>query len=145
MRSRRINSHNAKVIVRVVQLLTPPYPPLDAAVRSAVQRDVALFVNAQIKTMPSFLRLPYRLALLAFDWLPAFAYRRRFVALADDHARAYLALWSERGPSLTRDFVKLMRSCALLAYFDHPQVRGALDAGQVPSDLQRAIGNGLVG
>lgn len=144
MRSKRINTHNTNVIARLVQVLAPQYPALDVTVRAAVQHDVTAFVVAQVKSMPSFLRVPYRLALVAFDWLAVLRYRKSFVALPDDKATAYLALWSDRGLGVTRDFVKLIRSCALLAYFDHPQVRVALEAAQ-PAQLaaQRAVGNGL--
>src|SRR5713226_5204689 len=144
MGSTRIGRHERSVIARLVCLLTPHYPALDTVTRDAVQRDVTAFVGAQIRSMPSFLRLPYRLALVAFNWLAVLRYRKPFASLADDAATAYLSLWSDRGPAVTRDFVKLIRSCALLAYFDHPQVRGGLEAVHpAPLVPQRAVGNGL--
>src|SRR5262245_48510590 len=100
--------------------------------------------------MPTFLRVPYRIALFAFNWLAVLRYRRPFVALGDELAATYLALWSNRGLGLNRDFVKLIRSCALLAYFDHPATRARLDLphperrGDRPvAPTQRAVGNGL--
>lgn len=144
MKSVRINAHNTKVIARLVQLLAPQYPALDAAARTAVEHDVTAFVVSQVKSMPSFLRVPYRLALLGFDWLAVLRYRRSFVALPDVAATAYLSLWSDGGLAVTHDFVKLIRSCALLAYFDHPQVRAGLEAAQPARPaVPRAVGNGL--
>jgi hypothetical protein len=142
--SRALDRHETAVIARLVQLLAPRYPTLDAGARTFVERDVTAFVRGQIRSMPSFLRLPYRIALFGFNWLPVFRYRRPFRTLGDESARRYLSLWSERGLRPTRDFVKLIRSCALLAYFDHPQVRRHLEAVQPPqTPPQRAVGHGL--
>ena len=60
-----------KTLQAVVTVILPRYPDLDPGVRAAVEQDVARYVARQIGSMPSFLRIPYRLALLAFDWLAA--------------------------------------------------------------------------
>ncbi len=137
-------SHETKVIRRLVQLLLPRYPELETAVRAGVEHDVTAFVAGQIRSMPSFLRLPYRLALFACNWLAVLRYGKPLLALGDAAAAAYLSLWSSAGIGPTRDFVKLIRSCTMLAYFDHPRVRDGLDAAPA-TDLavQRAVGNGL--
>jgi hypothetical protein len=119
--------YETNVVHRLVQLLVPAYPALDGAVRAGIEDDVTAFVAGQIRSMPSFLRIPYRLAVVAFDWLAVLRHGRPFVALHSEPATAYLSLWSSSRLGPTRDFVKLIRSCALFAYFDHPQVRGALD------------------
>jgi gluconate 2-dehydrogenase subunit 3-like protein len=140
----RIGRHETQVVARLVGLLAPAYPTLDAHTRAGVERDVGAFVNAQIQAMPSFLRVPYRLALVAFNWFAVLRYGSSFVSLADDPATAYLSLWSNRGLSLNRDFVKLIRSCALLAYYDHPAVRTGLAAAHATeAAVRRAVGNGL--
>jgi hypothetical protein len=134
--------HETTVIMRLVSLVVPGYPALDADTRIAVHHDVTAFVGAQIDSMPSFLRLPYRLAIIAFNWLAVLRHGQPFLGLGDAAATSYLALWSSPGLGPSRDFVKLIRSCALLAYFDHPRVRSGLEAA-APAAAQRAIGNGL--
>jgi gluconate 2-dehydrogenase subunit 3-like protein len=140
----RLGTQATNVIARLVGLLAPQYPTLDTLTRSGVERDVSAFVGSQIQSMPSFLRLPYRIALVAFNWLAILRYGNTFVSLTDDRATAYLTLWSNEGLGLNRDFVKLIRSCALLAYFDHPAVRTEFEAAHAPQPAaQRAVGNGL--
>lgn len=130
-----MGAHERDVIARLVCLLTRGYPELDAATRANAQRDVTAFVCSQIGSMPSFLRLPYRIVLAAFNWLPALRYGRPFVSLPDDVASAYLSLWSTRSLGPSRSFVKLIRTCSLLAYYDHPQIRAALaNPGCRPSE-----------
>ncbi len=98
----------------------------DPEIRARVQEDATDFVCSQIAGMPSFLRLPYRLALVVFNWLPLLRWARSFARLPEPAKAAYLSFWSDGGISLNRDFVKLLRSCALLAYFDHEEVRRQL-------------------
>jgi hypothetical protein len=138
-----LRKRESRVVARLVQLIIPGYPDLDSAARDAVEHDVTAFVSGQIRSMPSFLQWPYRLALLGFNWLAMVRHRQPFVRLGDDRAGAYLALWSDRGLGVTRDFIKLVRSCALLAYFDHRHVRACLERRTQPASVARAIGNGL--
>jgi hypothetical protein len=117
-----------RVVSEIVRLLTPRYPALDAESQAHVHGEVVRFVSAQIGALPDFLRGPYLLAIRMFDLLPLVRYGRRFVALREDAKAAYLALWSEGKLPPMRNFVKLIRGCALLAYFDHPIVTRALEA-----------------
>ena len=48
--------------------------------------------------------------------------------LDPEQSRRYLAAWDRAPIGLCRDFVKLLRSCALLAYLDHPLVTRQLEA-----------------
>ena len=111
----------------IVTVILPPYPDLDAATRRTVEQDVTSYVARQIHSMPSFLRLPYRLALFAFAWLPLFRYGHWFGSLPPDRRVSYLASWNDARFAPMRDFVKLIRSIALLAYFDHSLTRARLD------------------
>ena len=106
----------------MVERLVSSYPEVAASKRNVVLTDVTRYVTSQIRSMPGFLRLPYRLALAAFNLLPILRYARTFVGLDPATQDAYLALWSDGPLASMRDFVKLIRSCALLAYFDHPLV-----------------------
>ena len=121
-----LSAGRKRTISHIVRLLLPAYPELDAATKSRVHADASAFVISQIGAMPSFLRLPYKLAITGFELLPLARRGRRFHALAEEHQRSYLAFWSAAKIGAMRDFVKLIRSCALLAYFDHPSVAGRL-------------------
>lgn len=116
------------VLRDIVTLIVPAYPDLDAATRVTVEHDVTRYVASQIQQMPRFLRLPYKLAAASFNWLALLRYARPFRRLPADLQSSYLALWSEAPLGAMRDFVKLIRSSALLVYFDHPLVRRRLDA-----------------
>jgi len=122
-------SHGLTATLRaVIARILPAFPTLDAADRDRVERDVTRYVAAQIRAMPSFLRLPYQLALHGFGWLPILRYGRPFRALPPAQQASYLALWSEAPISPMRDVIKLIRSSALLVYFDHVDVRRHLEA-----------------
>ena len=106
----------------MVQLIVPSYPDLGESERSQVHVAVTDFVASQIDGLPVHLGVPYRWALTAFEWLGVLRFGTRFSDLDPSAQEAYLKLWSEFPIGPPRDFVKLIRSCALLAYFDHPLV-----------------------
>ena len=116
------------LLTAVVHSLLPPFPTLPPGERSAVAADVVATVVDQITAMPGFLRVPYRSALVAFDLLPVLRFGRPFRGLDDRRQRAWLESWDERGVGPMRAVVKLVRSCTLFAWFDHPRVGSALDA-----------------
>ncbi len=132
MATQALPARYTRVLSEIVRLLVPSYPKVDPAVKARVHADVTAFVVSQIEAMPSFLRLPYKLALITFNLLPLFWRGRPFVALPAAAQTAYVALWSDGPIGAMRDFVKLIRSCALLAYFDHPEVARRLDAQRMP-------------
>ena len=121
-----IPSRQRHVVAEIVGLVTPAEFLPDPEARARVQDDATDFVCSQIAAMPSFLRVPYRLALTAFNLLPVLRWARPFARLPERARATYLSAWSDGGISLNRDFVKLLRSCALLAYFDHEEVRRQL-------------------
>lgn len=121
--------HVAKTTIRsIVHVILPAYPALDAPTRSAVEADVAGYVAGQVSAMPGFLRLPYLLALVAFETVPVLRYGRPFRWLPGAAAAACLAWWDGAPIGAMRDVVKVIRSTALLAYFDHPAVTARLEA-----------------
>ncbi len=123
---RRLSPSQRQIVARIVGRVLPARPCLSAPERARVHSAVTGFVASQIEALPTFLALPYRVALVAFQLLPALRYGRRFDSLDDASQAAYLTLWSEGPLAPARDFTKLIRSCALLAYFDHPDVRSHL-------------------
>ncbi len=123
---RRLSQSQRQLVAKIVGLVLPERPALSAPERERVHSAVSGFVASQIEALPTFLALPYRVALLAFQLLSTLRYGRRFDGLNEASQAAYLALWSDGPVAPARDFTKLIRSCALLAYFDHPDVRSQL-------------------
>jgi hypothetical protein len=124
----------------IVATLMPDFPELCAEDRRAIAGDVTHYVAAQIEAMPAFLRIPYRVALLAFELLPVVRYGRPFGRLHPKARDAYLAWWSDAPGAAMRDSVKLIRSTSLLVFFDHPLVRTQLDR-QRRADSRRDADN----
>lgn len=130
-----LSARNRRIISGIIATMTPDHPKLDGDAHARVHADVTDFVGSQVQAMPSFLRLPYKLALTAFAYLPLLRYRKPFLALDAVTQARYLSSWSDARISVFRDFVKLIRSCAVLAYFDHPLVMQRLEAERHPSEL----------
>ncbi len=119
-------------MAEIVRSVVPADLDLDESERTRVHSAVTGFVASQIEALPSFLAVPYRAAITAFQLLPILRFGRRYLSLEDASKQSYLALWSDSPFSPARDFIKLIRSCALLAYFDHPDVRRHLPAACGP-------------
>jgi hypothetical protein len=117
-----------RTIAAIVTALAPAFPVIDAATQQGLLADVSGFVASQVAALPDFLRAPYRLALVGFEWLPALRWGRRFTALDEAPQQRYVARWSASRLGVMRNFVKLIRSCARLAYYDHPALHDALRA-----------------
>lgn len=79
--------------------------------------------------MPAFVRVPFSIALIAFQWLAVARYGRRYTRLDRARQRAFTSAWARSPVRAMRDVVKLVRSCALFAYLDHPIVRARLGGG----------------
>jgi hypothetical protein len=124
----RVPQGSRRVVAAVVELLLPPFPALEAQVRVAVVGEATRFAIAQIENIPTFLRLPYLLAITGFQWLAVLRFGRPFLRLPRPRQDAYLALWSDSPIAPMRDFVRLIRGCVVLAYFDHPEVIRSLRA-----------------
>ncbi len=126
------------LLLPMVQTLLPRYPELQPDIRIEVEQSVAGYVAGQIAAMPTFLRVPYRLAMFAFDTLSLARHGRRFRALSPTARERYVGVWSNVPISAMRDFVKLIRSTALLVYFDHPLVRERLDLERLEGSSARS-------
>ncbi|MEB2284464.1 MAG: hypothetical protein B6D46_02970 [Polyangiaceae bacterium UTPRO1] len=116
-----------RTIAAAVEAVAPDFPRLDAATRRVVLTDVAAFTASQVDAMPEHLRYLYRLALIAFEWLAVLRFGRPFTALDGDRRRTWVDFWTESPLAASRNFVKLIRSCTLLAFYDHPAVRDPLE------------------
>lgn len=111
----------------IVRIILPAYPHMEEEQRAEVERAVTLWVATQIESMAGHLHLPFAVALVAFDLLPLLRYGRRFRALPTATRANYLEGWSNAPVPPMRDFVRLIRSSALFAYFDDPYVRSCLE------------------
>lgn len=127
MRFDRVRPGQRRTVAAVVERLLPAAPQLPAEARRRVAEASTRFVVVEIESIPRFLRLPYLLACVGFEWLAVLRYGRPFSRLSLEAQQSYLSLWSDFPVGPPRDFVKLIRGCALLAYFDHPEVRAALE------------------
>ena len=130
----RSNAGLAATLDGIVRSILPEYPSLDPQTRRVVEDDASRYVITLIRSMPGFLRLPYALAVFCFEWLALLCHGRRFRGLAPADQASYIARWSEAPLLPMRDFVKLIRSSALLAYFDHPLVTRQLEAHRQDDD-----------
>jgi len=117
-----------RTVATIVTLVIPEFPRLEPTAHAHVRDDVCRYVLDQIGSMAGFLAGPYRAAIVGFEVLPILRYGQAFHALPGPRQHAYLARWSASPFGPMRDFVKLIRSCALLAYFDHRDVRSVLEA-----------------
>ena len=120
------------IVTAIVADLLPSHPALDAGERVTVAADVVAFVVAQVRGLPEFLRVPYGAAAFAFDGLALLRWGRTFRMLDGARRHAYVAFWAGSPLGATRNFVKLIRSCTLLAYYDHPAVRARLETSVAP-------------
>lgn len=84
------------------------------------------FVHGQIARMPAFLRLPFRCVLIVFAVGAWLRYRRPFALLDAADRHAWVNVWALSPIIPMRDVIKMIRSCALLAWFDHPAVSSVL-------------------
>ena len=120
--------HGALAVLTVSLLPSWPLPP--GLQRNRVEAEIISYVQRQVRRMPLFLRLPWLVVLLVFANACLFRHGRTFVALPPQRRKAWVRLWAESPLVPMRDFVRMVRSCALLAWFDHPLVCGALDSAE---------------
>lgn len=118
---------NQRLIAALIQTIFPDWPALPPADRARVAQDTTTFVAGQIEALPRFLHVPYLLALTGFNWLAVLYGGRTFTRLPPPRRSRYLRFWSESPLGLMRDFVKMVRSCAVLAAFDHPTMTRRLE------------------
>ncbi|HXC49590.1 MAG TPA: gluconate 2-dehydrogenase subunit 3 family protein [Candidatus Limnocylindrales bacterium] len=137
---RRLGARHKATVARIVESITPTFPPLDSGKRTVVFADVTRFVASQIEALPDFLRPPYKMALSGFEWLAVVRWGRPFTALDAARQAAWIALWSDSPVGAMRNFVKLIRGCALLAYYDHPLLLEALEAEAGGEGSRESIG-----
>ncbi len=121
-----MNTQNP-ILAAIISVLLPKDPYLSAEEKAEVERAVVDFVSAQIAGMATYMRVPYGMAMMGFNWMALRPYGRSFVHLDPVKQRDYLGMWIHSTLGVKRDFIKLIRSCALLCFYDHPVVLKHLD------------------
>jgi len=110
-------------LLAVARPMLPTLPPLSDDDRTHVEADLMEHLRAQILAMPTHLRIPFTIALFAFEALPVLSYLRPFHRVSRETQTRIISSWNRSPIPQFRDLIKLVRSCALLAYLDHPIVR----------------------
>ncbi len=123
----RIDDWLGATLIAMARPLLPAAPRLPEAERRVVEADVTAHLRFQVRAMPTHLRIPLVAALLFFDAWPRLHSGRAFRKIAPHAQAAILQRWSRSRIPQFRDLVKLVRSCALFAYLDHPVVGHHLD------------------
>ncbi len=119
---------NRKLLVHMARALYPREPRLSAADQAQVEAEVVDYLAGQILAMPVYLRVPYILALHAFNYSSLLRFGLPFTRIKQTRQYRFVRSWSRSPIGLMRDFVKLIRSCVLLAYLDHRLVLEQLES-----------------
>jgi uncharacterized protein (TIRG00374 family) len=117
---------------RFTRALTEAALPLDrdglaGEAGAEVVNEVAGFVAGQIRELPVRLRALFAVGLGAFRTATRLRYLRGFCDLAPATRRAWFERWAYGSVPLARQLFRPVRSTALLAYYEHPAARAALD------------------
>lgn len=107
----------------------PKEPQLTPEENAQVEKEVVSYLAGQILAMPSYLKIPYGLALRGFNYLACLRYGLPFTLIDQEKQVQYVRFWNRSPIGLMRDFIKLIRSCVLLSYLDHPLVLQELELG----------------
>lgn len=125
---------NPKLLLCLARPLFPCEPQLTAEKQAQVETEVVHYLAGQIMAMPAYLRHPYRLALHAFNLLSCLRFGLPYTLVNRSRQYRYVRLWARSPIGLMRDFIKLVRSCVLLAYLDHPLVMHELERSIGPNN-----------
>ena len=120
------NCASYKLVEKIVSAMLPEKPVVYSDSRRKVEEDVSDFVYGQIEALPVYLRVIYKIVLCKFNFSSFFIYGNVFSNLTKSKQLNYLRIWSESPIRQMRDFIKLIKSCAFLQYFDHPVILEAM-------------------
>lgn len=100
---------------------------LDVGTARAVTGEVATFVAGQIRELPMRLRTLFQIGLLGFRLVTRLRFARGYCELPPTVRRAWFERWAYGSFALGRQLLRPVRSTALLAYYEQPAARAALD------------------
>lgn len=118
---------HGSLVLAIARPLLPAYPELDEDDRAEAERELDRGLTEQLSAMPGYLRLPFEVALVGFNWLPVLRYGRTYGSLPPATQARIVAAWSRSPLGAMRNFIKLVRTCALFAWLDHPLVTERLE------------------
>jgi len=85
---------------------------------SIQDRDrVAAFISSQHRRMPLYLKLPFALSVIAFNFYPVFKLKRPFHLMQNDLRRMQIGLWRLSRIGFLRNFVRFFDSFTILAWY----------------------------
>ena len=107
--------------------------PLEADTMPSLERERAIdqtaaFVQGQMRELPMRLRAAFAVGLLVFRAATRLRYGRGFCELALARRRVWFEQWAYGRWGLGRQLFRAVRSTALLAWYEQPAARTALDA-----------------
>lgn len=115
-----------KSINCIVELTLPSWPKILPNEYSQVIDGISYFVINKIKNMDRFFRIPYFALLYIFIFLPIMFYVRPFYKLPLITKKNYVARWQNHVISPCRDFLKLISSLVVLAFYDHHIIQDSM-------------------
>jgi glycosyltransferase 2 family protein len=121
----------SRLLRAIVEAVLPEPPP-------AVADDVAVFVAGQVQALPRRLRLAFAAGLVTFDLASRLRHPRGFAAQPRATRVALVESWAFGDWPQGRKLFRLVRSIALLAYYEHPLVASQLS----PPEVARLHGPG---
>lgn len=110
-------------MVALCDALLPVEAELD---RKRVTNDVARFVEKELADLPGRLATLFGIGMFGFRMLTLLAKFSRLEKLAPDARRRWIERWAYGSFALGRQLFRGVRSTALLAYYEHPDVRALM-------------------
>jgi hypothetical protein len=104
-----------------------PAPPLTSEAHKRCIEFSTDFVCHEMSSLPQSLRPLLKLGVIGFRTWAACTNLGRFESLPAERRRQIVDSWCYSRISLPRKFFKPIRSVALLAYYECPEVQQALD------------------
>lgn len=126
----RVDEHEAAptdFMLSLVEALVPlDVVPLATDAQRAVVGDVAAFVQGQVAQLGLTLRVLFLIGLTGFRGYARGRYLRGFCRLPLADRRAVVLAWTYARLPQARQLMQLVRSLALMAFYEAPAVRAAL-------------------
>ncbi|GEM_PF-4102759 len=115
-----------RLVEKIVCAMLPEKPVIYSDSKKIVHEEVTDFVYGQIEALPVYLRIIYKIILYTFNLFSIFICGNIFSNLSKPKQLKYLRIWSNSPICQMRDFVKLIKSCTFLQYFDHSIILEAM-------------------
>ena len=122
-RSGKLTGHHRSFIRLLVATAARETTLFAQAGTEAVNAAVAADIERQIWLLPAPLRLAVAVATTVFNLEPVLRHGRTFARLPEPRRLEQLKRWEHSRLGAKRDFVRYVRSLALLNLYDHPDAR----------------------